>query len=71
MENLVKIKKSRLSLIKFAREQFRKELNFMEDKKYHCGVRFYSDTLVNEKMDKGFSVGGALAKLATEDFESL
>ena len=71
MENVVKIKKSRLLLINFARNQFRQELNFMKNKQYHCGVRFYSNTLVNEKMNQGFSVGKALAKLATEDYESL
>lgn len=67
----MEIKKSRRALIKFARQQFKQEIKHMEKHNYHCGVRFYSDKMVNDKMIEGKAVGTALAELATEDFKSL
>jgi hypothetical protein len=67
----MEIKKSRKLLIKFARQQFKEELKFMDDKIYHCGVRFYSDKMVNDLIESGKSVGGALAELAEKDHRSL
>jgi hypothetical protein len=43
----------------------------MDDKIYHCGVRFYSDKMVNDLIESGKSVGGALAELAEKDHRSL
>jgi len=67
----MKITKSRELLIKFARQQFKQEIKFMDKHNYHCGVRFYSDKMVNDLIESGKSVGSALAELAEKDFNSL
>lgn len=67
----MEISKGRKKLIDFAREQFRQEIQYMEKHNYHCGVRFYSDKMVNDKMEDGKSIGNALAELAELDFKSL
>ena len=67
----MEISKGRKKLIDFAREQFRQEIKYMEKHNYHCGVRFYSDKMVNDKMEDGKSIGNALAELAELDFKSL
>jgi len=67
----MEISKGRKKLIDFARKQFKQEIQYMEKHNYHCGVRFYSDKLVNDMIKEGKSIGNALSELAKLDFNNL
>ncbi len=67
----MELSKGRKRLIKYARDNFRNEVKCLEKHNYHCGVRFYSDKLVSDKLSEGKTIGKALKELAEEDFNSL
>lgn len=59
--------KVELFKLKLAREAVRS--NVKQDR--YCGIRFHSDKLVRELMDKGYSIARAVDRLAYLDYCSL
>lgn len=63
-------KESLRKIYNYARRSFKEKINKKNDH-LHCGIRFYSDILLDEKIKKGLSIDQALKELASEDFKDL
>ena len=63
-------KNSLKKIYDYARTSFRDKISRKKDQ-LHCGIRFYSDILLDEKIKNGLTIDQALKELASEDFKEL
>jgi hypothetical protein len=58
-------------LVDIARQELEVQAKSLDKHEYHFGIRFLSDSMVQEKLKQGKGIMQALKELAEEDYRSL